>query len=122
MGPDTQDKAAHLTAATGHPSEDAIATCHPPGIAGDVAGKIVQHRFAFRQLWKKYGEEFHRLSSRRDRVGLRPTSEFEFRYWPSVLQDVAFLLEDGLGSEVAFQFDAGPVHDRTLPPVPLRRC
>ena len=55
MGPDTQDKAVHLTAATGHPFKDVIATCHPSG-TGDVAGKIVQHQFAFRKLWKKYGE------------------------------------------------------------------
>ena len=32
---------------------------------------------------------FH-VWSRRDRVGFRPTSEFELRYWPSVLRDVAF--------------------------------
>ena len=88
-GPNTQDKAERLKATTGH-SEDVIATCHLSDNAGDVAGKIVQHRFAFRQLWKKYGEEFHQLSSGRDRVGFRPTSEFEFRYWP-VFRDVAFL-------------------------------
>ena len=88
-GPNTQDKAERLMTTTGHPTEDVIATCHLSGIAGDVAGKIVQHRFSFRQLWKKYGEEFYRFSSGRDRVGFRPTSEFEFRYWPSVLRDVA---------------------------------
>ena len=28
---------------------------------------------------------------RRDRVGFRPTSEYELRWWPSVLRDVVFL-------------------------------
>ena len=81
-GPNTQDKAERFMAWTGQLFEDVIYTCH---------GKIVQHRFAFRELWKNYGEEFHRLSSGRDRFGFRPTSEFEFRYWPTVLRDVAFL-------------------------------
>ena len=62
-GPNTQDKAERFMAWTGHQLEDVIATCHLSGIAGYVAGKIVQHRFAFRQLWKNYSEEFHRLSS-----------------------------------------------------------
>ena len=79
-GPNTQDKAERFMAATGHLFEAMMATYHPSGIAGDVAGKIVQQRLAFRQLWKKYGEEFHWLSSRRDRVGFTPTSEFVFRY------------------------------------------
>ena len=29
-GPNTQDRAEHLTAAPGHPFEDVMATCHPP--------------------------------------------------------------------------------------------
>ena len=29
------------------------ATYHPHGVAGEVAGKIVSHQLAFRQLWKK---------------------------------------------------------------------
>ena len=43
MGPNTQDKADGFMVATGHHLEDVMATCHPPGIAGEVAGKIVQH-------------------------------------------------------------------------------
>ena len=35
------------------------ATYHPHGVAGEVAGKIVSHQLAFRQLWKKYGVELH---------------------------------------------------------------
>ena len=42
-GPSTQDKAERFMTATGHHPEDVVATCHPPGIAGEVAGKIVQH-------------------------------------------------------------------------------
>ena len=36
-GPNTQDRVEHVTSATGHPFGDAMATCHPSGIAGDVA-------------------------------------------------------------------------------------
>ena len=42
-GPNTQDKAERFMAATGHHLEDLMATYHPLGIAGEVAGKIVQH-------------------------------------------------------------------------------
>ena len=42
-GPDTQDKAERFMAATGHHLEDVVATCRTTGIAGEVAGKIVQH-------------------------------------------------------------------------------
>ena len=37
----TQDKAERFMAADGHHLEDVVATCHPPGIAVEVAGKIV---------------------------------------------------------------------------------
>ena len=37
VSPNTQDRAEHLTAATGHVFEEVMATRHPPGVAGDVA-------------------------------------------------------------------------------------
>ena len=49
VGPCTQDRAEHLTATTGHPFEDAMATRHPPGIAGDVAEISPSTQCAFRQ-------------------------------------------------------------------------
>ena len=58
-GPNTRDKAERLMAATGHLFEDMMATYHPPGIAGEVAGKSSNTQWAFRQLWKKYGVELH---------------------------------------------------------------
>ena len=42
MGPNTQDEAERFMVATGHHLEDVIATCHPPGIAEEAAGNIVQ--------------------------------------------------------------------------------
>merc|ERR1712136_553714 len=50
-GPNTRDKAERLMAATGHLFEDMMATYHPPGIAGKVAGKSSNTQWAFRQLW-----------------------------------------------------------------------
>ena len=50
-GPNTQDRAEHLTAATGHTFEDVMTTYHPPGIAGQVAGTSSNTQSAFRQLW-----------------------------------------------------------------------
>ena len=44
VGPNTQNRAEHLVATTGHLFEDMITTCHEG---------------AFRQLWKKYGVELH---------------------------------------------------------------
>ena len=41
-GPNTQDRAWRLKAATGHLFEEMI-TYHSLGIAGKVAGKIIQH-------------------------------------------------------------------------------
>ena len=38
-----------------------------------------------------------------------------------LMEEFSRWFEEGLGSEVVFQFDAGPVHDRTPPPVPFRR-
>ena len=58
-GPNTQDKAERLMAATGHLFEDMMATCHPPGIAGEAAGESSNTKWAFRQLRKKYGVELH---------------------------------------------------------------
>ena len=53
-GPNTQDKADRLVAATCHLFEEVTATCHPPGIAGYLAGKSSNTRWAFRQLGEKY--------------------------------------------------------------------
>ena len=36
-----------------------MATFHPPGIAGKVAGKSPNTQWAFRQLWKQYGVQLH---------------------------------------------------------------
>ena len=58
VGPNTPDRAERLTAATGHPFEDVMATCHPPGIAGDDAETSSNTQCAFRQLLKKYGVDF----------------------------------------------------------------
>ena len=62
-GPNTQDKAERLMAATGHLFEDMMATYHPPGIAGKVAGKSPNTQWAFRQLWKQYGVELFQRDS-----------------------------------------------------------
>ena len=43
MVPNTQDKSERVMAATRHHFEDVMATCHPPGIAVEVVGKIVHH-------------------------------------------------------------------------------
>ena len=48
VGPNTQDRAEHLTAATGYLFEEVMATRHPPGIAGDVA-ETSNTQCAFRQ-------------------------------------------------------------------------
>ena len=48
-------------ATTGHLFEEMMATYHSFGIAGKVAGKSSNTQWAFRQLWKKCGVEFHRL-------------------------------------------------------------
>ena len=37
-GLNTQDKVESLTVATSHLFEGTMGTCHPPGIAGEVAG------------------------------------------------------------------------------------
>ena len=37
-GPNTQDRAVHLTAETGHHLEEVIASCRPPGVAAQVTG------------------------------------------------------------------------------------
>ena len=39
-GQNAQDKAERLMAATGHLLEDKMATCHPPGIAGEAAETV----------------------------------------------------------------------------------
>ena len=52
-GPNAEDKAERLMAATGNHLEDMMADRHPLGIAGDVAGKSSDTQSAFRQLWKK---------------------------------------------------------------------
>ena len=44
----TQVRAEHLTAETGHPFEEVIATCHPPGIAEQVARNSSDTQSAFR--------------------------------------------------------------------------
>ena len=49
VGPNTQDRAEHLTAATGHLFKEVMATCHPPGIAGDVAETSSNTQCALRQ-------------------------------------------------------------------------
>ena len=46
-----QVRAAHLTAETAHPFEEVMATCHLPGIAGQVGGNSSDTQSAFRQLW-----------------------------------------------------------------------
>ena len=46
-GPNTQDRAGRLKAATGHLFEEMMATYHSLGIAGKVAGKIIQHPVGF---------------------------------------------------------------------------
>ena len=56
LSPNTQGRAEHLTAAPPFRFRDA--TCHPPGIAGDVAETSSNTQRAFRQLWKKYGGVF----------------------------------------------------------------
>ena len=43
QGPNTQDRAGRLKAATGHLFEHVTASYHPPGVAGKAAGKIIQH-------------------------------------------------------------------------------
>ena len=48
-------------AVCGHRVEVMTATCRPPGTAGEVASLSSNIRWAFRQLWKKYGEELHHL-------------------------------------------------------------
>ena len=54
-GPNTQDKAERLMAATAHLFEDVMAAHHPPGIAGEVADKIIQHPMglptALEEIW-----------------------------------------------------------------------
>ena len=45
----TQDRTEHLTAVTGHIFEEVMVTCHPPGIAGDVAETSSNTQCAFRQ-------------------------------------------------------------------------
>ena len=47
VGPNTQDRAEHLTAATGHLFEDVMATDHLPGIAGGVAETSPNTQCAF---------------------------------------------------------------------------
>ena len=37
VGPNTQDRADDVVATTGHHLEDMMATCHQPGVAGEVA-------------------------------------------------------------------------------------
>ena len=54
VGPNTQDRAEHLTAETGHPFEDVMATFPPTGFAEQVAGNSSDTQSAFRQLWRKY--------------------------------------------------------------------
>ena len=46
-------------ATTGHLFEEMMATYHPLGIAGKLAGKSSNTQWAFRQLWKKCGVELH---------------------------------------------------------------
>ena len=57
-GPNTQDRARRLVVATGHLLNDVVATCHPPGFAGEVAETSSNTQCASRQLWKKYGVDF----------------------------------------------------------------
>ena len=38
VGPNTQDRAVHLTAETGHHIEEVIASCRPTGVAAQVTG------------------------------------------------------------------------------------
>ena len=52
------------------------------------------------------------VSSRPDRVGFRPTSDFVLRYWPSVFRDVAFLQVPG--STGTAQRESAKLH---LPPL-----
>ena len=47
VGPSTQDRAEHLTVATGHHLEVVIATCHPPGVSGQVAGNSSDTQCSF---------------------------------------------------------------------------
>ena len=54
-GPNTQDRAGRLVAATGHLFEHVMTTYPPPGIAGEVAETSSNTQCAFRLLWKKYG-------------------------------------------------------------------
>ena len=42
-------------AAIGHLFEDLMATYHPPGTAGEFAGRSSNNQWAIRQLWRKYG-------------------------------------------------------------------
>ena len=58
MCPNAQVQSEQLTAATDHPFEDVMATCHPPGIAGDVTETSSNTQCAFQQHWKKYGMDF----------------------------------------------------------------
>ena len=50
-GPNAEDKAERLMAATGPHLEDMMADRHPLGIAGEVAGTSSNTQSAFRQLW-----------------------------------------------------------------------
>ena len=46
-GPNTQDRAEHLTAETGHHLEDVTATCHQPGVVAQVAGNSSNTQCSF---------------------------------------------------------------------------
>ena len=56
---DTQDKGDSLTTATGKLFKDMTATCHPPSIAGEIAGRSSNTLWAFQQT--HHGRDSHQV-------------------------------------------------------------
>ena len=57
--PNSQQDEAIFVGALDHLFADMMATYHPLRDAGEAAGKSTNIQWAIRQLWKRYGVEFH---------------------------------------------------------------